>query len=415
MLIPLGLGRRLWGWDSPFEIDSTRRTAIIGATGSGKSTLLKSILAAYLRSGAGFTLQDPHGELADWTLGMIPRQRVKDVIVFAPTPNADRFVQMNPLHGRERHKRAKDAIEVVATTWANSWGPQSDFMARNIAEAILDVVPNPTLLHFDRAFMSREYVEKLSARAKSPYARAYFKKTLEEWDRRQAEAAGAPPTNKFNTFMQPVLRHVIGGVTGLDFADILDASKILICRLSVGELGDDIATILAHLVQSELLHAGLERQKTTRRPFHALVIDEFHKFTRGRNAEQFLNETRKYNIALTIADQGIEQRPEGSEHAVFTNVESLIIGRVSGTDAERLAKELPIPEAHTLQRLPAFQWYGRTLRQGLTTDPIPFQGTLPPQPTGKEAKRTSVLRWTHDNYAVPRERIESNINRFLAA
>jgi hypothetical protein len=413
MLIPLGTTRRLWGWGSPFEIDGTRRNAIIGATGSGKSTLLKSIIAAYVRSGAGFTLQDPHGELADWTLGMIPRERTQDVIVFAPTPTSERYVQINPLHGRERYKRTKDTLELVATTWANSWGPQSDFISRNIAEAILDVIPNPTLLHFDRAFMSRTYLERLSARAKSPYARAFFKKTLEEWDRRQAEAAAAPPTNKFNTFMQPVLRQVIGGVTGLDFAKVLDTSKILICRLSVGELGEDIATILAHLVQSELLHAGLERQGTRHRPFHALIVDEFHKFTRGRNAEQFLNETRKYNIALTIADQGIEQLPEGSEHAIFTNVESLIVGRVSGTDAERLGAELPIPEPRTLQRLPAFQWYGRTQKNGFTSDPIPFEGILPPKPTGKEARRQSVLRWTHDNYAVPRERIESNINRFL--
>jgi energy-coupling factor transporter ATP-binding protein EcfA2 len=415
MQIPLGTNLRLWGGGSPFEIDTTRRTAIFGATGSGKSTLLKHLIAGYLHSGHGFTLQDPHGELVDWTLSMIPKDRVKDVVVFNPRANSDRFVQINPLNGRDRYKRAKDTIEIIATTWANSWGPQSDFISRNIAEAILEVISNPTLLHFDRAFMSRDYLEKLSAKATSPYARNFFRKTLEEWDRRQNEAASAPPTNKFNTFMQPVLRHVVGGVTGLDFARLMDESKILLCRLSVGELGEDISTILAHLIQSELLHAGLERNRSKKRPFHGLIVDEFHKFTRGRNAEQFLNETRKYNIALTIADQGIEQLPEGSEHAVFTNVESLIVGRVSGSDAERLAKELPIDEPRTLQRLPAFQWYGRTQRDGMTTDPVPFIGLEPPRTTGKEATKKRVLNFTRANYAVPKEVIEDNINRFLAA
>jgi type IV secretory pathway TraG/TraD family ATPase VirD4 len=413
MLIPLGTTQRLWGWGSPFEIDGTKRTAIIGATGSGKSTLLKNIIAAHLRSGSGFTLQDPHGELADWTLSMIPRERTQDVIAFNPKPTATRFVQMNPLHGREKYKRSKDAQELVATTWNNSWGPQSDFLSRNIAEAILEVVPNPTLLHFDRAFMSREYLEHLSAKAKTPHVRSFFRKTLEQWDKRQAETAAAPPTNKYNTFMQPILRHVLGAVKGLDFQRLMDESKVLVCRFSVGELGEDIAAILAHLVQSELLHAGLERQATKRRPFHGLIIDEFHKFTRGRSAEQFLNETRKYNIALTIADQGIEQLPEGSSHAVFTNVESLIVGRVSGGDAERLAQELPIPEPRTLQRLPTFHWYGRTQKDGRTGDPILFEGVLPPRPTGKEARRNTVLRWTRNNYAVPVERIEENINRFM--
>lgn len=411
MLEPLGTTRRLWGWDTPFEIDLTKRTAIFGATGSGKSTILKRVIHGLIRGGKGFTLQDPHGELFDWTLSMIPKPLLEKVVVFAPTPGARAYVQINPLNGAEPYKRGKDTLELVATTWANSWGPQSDFMSRNILEAILEVVPHPTLLHFDRAFMSRDYLERLARKARNPHTRNYFKKTLQEWDKRQAEAAAAPPTNKFNTFMQPILRHTVGAVKGLDFARLMDDSKILLCRLAVGDLGEDIATILAHLIQQELLHAGLERQRTKHRPFHGLVIDEFHKFTRGRNAEQFLNETRKYNIALTIADQGIEQLPEGAAHALFTNVENLIVGRVSGRDAQQFAEELPIPEPNTLLRLPAFHWYGRTPGK----DPLLFEGLEPPKRSGKEADPAKITAYTLNNYAVPREIIESNINRFLAA
>jgi Helicase HerA, central domain len=408
-MVELGTIRQLYGWDTPFRIELTKRTAIFGATGSGKSTLLKRIIYGLIEQGAGFTLQDPHGELADWTLSMIPKRRLQDTILFAPKVSAHGFVQINPLAGTERYKRAKDTLELVATTWANAWGPQSDFISRNIAEAILEVVPNPTLLHFDRAFMSRDYLESLSAKAKQPHTRNFFKKMLEDWDKRQAEQASAPPTNKFNTFMQPVLRHVVGGVKGLDFARVMDESKILICRLAVGDLGEDIATILAHLIQQELLHAGLERQKAKERPFHALLIDEFHKFTRGRNAESFLNETRKYNIALTVADQGIDQLPEGADHALFTNVENLIVGRVSGKDAHRFAEELPLDEPNTLLRLKPYRWYGRIPGH----EPLLFDGMEPPKKTGEEARAGKIAEWTRANYEVPKDTIEENIYRFL--
>jgi energy-coupling factor transporter ATP-binding protein EcfA2 len=411
MLEPIGAIRRLYGWDTPFAIDLTKRTAIFGATGSGKSTLLKRVIYGFLRSGQGFTLQDPHGPLFDWTLSMIPKRLLERVIVFAPKPSADAYVQINPLNGAEAYKRGKDTLELIATTWANSWGPQSDFMSRNILEAILEVIPHPTLLHFDRAFMSRDYLARLAQKAKNLHTQNYFKKTLEEWDKRQAEAAAAPPTNKFNTFMQPVLRHTVGGVKGLDFGRLMNDSKILLCRLAVGDLGEDIATILAHLVQQELLHAGLERQKSKRRPFHGLVIDEFHKFTRGRSAEQFLNETRKYNISLTIADQGIDQLPEGAADAIFTNVENLLVSRVSGKDAQKFAEELPIPEPNTLLRLAKFRWYGRIAGN----DPVPFDALEEPERTGKEVDPEKVIAFTRSNYAVPKETIETNIYRFLAA
>jgi hypothetical protein len=409
MKVSLGTVRRYFGWDTPFEIDLTKRTAIFGATGAGKSTVLQQIIYGLIQSGQGFTLQDPHGSLFDWTLSILPRHLLEKVVVIAPTFDAPRYVQINPLNGRKPMKRAKDTIETVATTWNNSWGPQSDFIARNLAEAILEVVPHPTLLHFDRALMDREYLEHLSSKAQSPHTKAYFRKTLDEWDKRQAESAAAPPTNKFNTFMQPILRHMVGGVKGLDFGRLMDESKIVLCRLAVGDLGEDIATILAHLIQQELLHAGLEREATKRRPFHSLIIDEFHKFTRGRNAEQFLNETRKYNIALTIADQGIDQLPEGAADAIFTNVENLIVGRVSGKDAKSFAEDLPLDEPNTLLRLPHFHWYGRVAGK----DPLLFEGLKPPQSTGKEADPQKVIDFTMQNYAVPTDVIERNIQSFL--
>src|SRR4051794_27241273 len=108
MVEPLGTIRQLYGWDTPFGIDLTKRTAIFGATGSGKSTLLQRIIAGLITKGAGFTLQDPHGELADWTLSMIPKSRLQDTILLAPSFDARSFAQINPLRGTQPHKRAKD-------------------------------------------------------------------------------------------------------------------------------------------------------------------------------------------------------------------------------------------------------------------------------------------------------------------
>ncbi|KAA3662803.1 MAG: DUF87 domain-containing protein, partial [Calditrichaeota bacterium] len=64
--------------------DRRFHTYLIGKTGMGKSTLLENFLVSDIEKGYGCTLIDPHGDLAERLLDLIPPRRTNDVIYFNP-------------------------------------------------------------------------------------------------------------------------------------------------------------------------------------------------------------------------------------------------------------------------------------------------------------------------------------------
>lgn len=62
--------------------DRRRHVAILGKTGMGKSTLLQNLVVSDIHAGHGIGLIDPHGDLADTMLTLVPKHRTNDVVLF---------------------------------------------------------------------------------------------------------------------------------------------------------------------------------------------------------------------------------------------------------------------------------------------------------------------------------------------
>ena len=97
----------------------------------------------------------------------------------------------------------------------------------------------------------------------------------------------------------------------IDFDEIINDGKILICNFSKGLLGEDTSelfgiTVLAKLQLASLRRARLEQSK--RRPFY-LYVDEFQNFA-TTSFVQMLSEARKYKLFLTMAEQSTSQQSD---------------------------------------------------------------------------------------------------------
>ena len=57
---------------------------IIGATGTGKTTMIQSMAKEDIEKGKGLCVIDPHGDLIEKALEVIPESRIKDLIYFNP-------------------------------------------------------------------------------------------------------------------------------------------------------------------------------------------------------------------------------------------------------------------------------------------------------------------------------------------
>jgi len=61
-----------------------RHMYILGATGTGKTTLLLSMIKQDMENDKGLCVVDPHGDLIEDILHIIPKNRIKDVVYFNP-------------------------------------------------------------------------------------------------------------------------------------------------------------------------------------------------------------------------------------------------------------------------------------------------------------------------------------------
>jgi len=153
---------------------------------------------------------------------------------------------------------------------------------------------------------------------------------------------------------------------------VLDGSKILICNLSKGKIGEDACTLLGSMIVTSIQLAVLYRAK---QPEHArraffLYIDECQTFTTQSFADM-LAEARKYGLGVFMANQFLDQLHEKIRAAIFGNCGTIISFRVGANDAELLAKEFyPVFEAIDLVHLPRYSMYLKLMIDGASSQPF---------------------------------------------
>ncbi len=137
-------------------------------------------------------------------------------------------------------------------------------------------------------------------------------------------------------WFDPLLRAVIGQTrSSFDFREAMDERKLL-CDLAKGAIGADNAMLLGSLSVMQEKLAALSRSdiSESERVPHLLFAEEAQNFI--GDFESILAESRKFNLILAVATQGIESLSPETAAAIFTNAANLIGFRVSSMDAEHL-------------------------------------------------------------------------------
>jgi len=434
MIDPLPIGSKdgdfsgLWqNKETVFVIPPEARrkhVAIFGATGAGKSTLLRNMIAWDIAAGLGVTVVDPHGQLIDEILdNHIPRQRTNDVIHCNPKDQTRAFA-LNMLESTRPDQRGlvvANAISVFRTLWADSWGPRLEDILRNSLHALVEQPAPVSLLAVPKLLTDKPYRTTALSNVTNPAVLDFFRSTFERWQPGFREEAISPVLNKIRAFLtDPLLRAVIGQTrSSFEFRWMMDRSKILLCDLSKGAIGPDNAQLLGSLVVIKEKLAALSRHDVpeAKRVPHVLYVEEAQNFV--ADFESILQETRKYNLTLVLATQGIEQLSREAASAIFGNCATLISYRVGATDAARLTEEFAtIVPASSLQDLPDFKAYVRTLETrpsgaGLPSGPH-LIAAYPPFAKQKDAADADrVMRGSAQRYTKSRAQVEKKIHRFL--
>ena len=355
---------------------------VVGKTGVGKSTLLLNMIGQDIENNEGLAVLDPHGDLIEKALKVIPESRTKDLIYFNPQDigQALYFNPLEVLNSSERHLVASSLMSVFKKIWADSWGPRLEYILRNALSTLLEF-SNSTLMDLQRIFQDRDFRLKVIARLKNEQLKNFWLNEFEKYPPRFQQEAISPIQNKIGQFLNnPVIKTIVSQPkSSFNLREIMDSGKILLVNLSKGKIGEDSCSLLGAMLVTKIGLSALSRQdmpEEKRRDFYAYV-DEFQSFATSSFAD-ILSEARKYHLNLILANQYLNQIDEKVREAVFGNAGTIISFKVGLEDAKFLAEEFyPVFNQEDLINLPCYSIYLKLMIGGKTSTPFSAD-SLPP-------------------------------------
>jgi CxxC-x17-CxxC domain-containing protein len=401
--------------------DRRQHMYILGKSGTGKSVLLSNLIVQNIQNGEGVCVVDPHGELVEEILHLIPDNRVKDVIYFNPA-DTDFHIGFNVLQiddPKYKHLVASGLMGIFTKIWANAWSSRMEYILNNAILALLDT-PGTTLLGIPRLLVDKDYRQMIIANLKDPVVKAFWIHEYEQWRDQFRNEAIAPIQNKVGQFLSTsIIRNVLGQPKStIDIFKIMNEGKIFLVNVSKGRIGEDNSALLGGMIITKIQLAAMERVRIPeedRKDFY-LYVDEFQNFATDSFAN-ILSEARKYRLNLTVAHQYTAQleNKDGSKvrDAVFGNVGTMIIFRVGADDADFLEKEFE-PEfmAQDLVNLPNYNIYLKLMIDGITSRPFSAL-TLPPIKIDlAKGVKEKIIESSRTLFTRPREEVENEISKW---
>lgn len=398
--------------------DRLRHMYVIGQTGTGKTTILKSMIAQDIKNGDGCCFIDPHGSDIQDILSYVPKERIDDVIYFDPAYTA-RPMGLNMLEYDPKYPEQKTFVVNELMTIFNklftkeSMGPMFEQYFKNSAFLAMDDPDNhATLLDITRILGNKEYRDSLCAKCKNPIIKEFWM-NAEKTTGDQSIANFVPYiSSKFDNFisndiMRPV---VLQEKSSFNFREIMDNKKILLINLSKGRLGDINANLIGLLLVGKIQMAALSRVDMYGKPMNDfyLYIDEFQNVTTDSIAS-ILSEARKYHLSLTVAHQYISQLEDKIRDAVFGNVGSMAIYRISSEDANYVEPKFkPTFMATDIMKLDNFNSYVKMLVGGMPVKPFSMTSHWSLTPKGNveivdKIKELSYLKYGRDRAEIEEE------------
>ncbi len=404
--------------------DRRRHIYMLGQTGTGKTTLLKNLALQDMLNGNGFAFIDPHGDIADGILSMVPKERAEDVIYFNPS-DMNNPLGLNMFEFTDPQKKdflIQEAINMLYKLYdpnkQGMIGARFEHIFRNAALLVMSDPEGGTFIDIPKLFTDPKFVQE-----KLKYVTD--QSVIDFWTKEMPQGQKSNDfgdliswfSSKFGAFLSnDMMRNIIGQTkSAFNLREIMDNKKILIVNLSKGLTGELNSKLLGMIFVMKFQVAAMSRSDIAEekdRVDFCLYVDEFQNFSTDSFAE-VMSEARKFRFNLIVANQFTTQLTDEIRSAVFGNVGTIVAFRIGQDDTEPLKKYFqPTFDEDDLLKLATGDTIVRTLVNGVPTAPFSMttlmdQGHSNPQ-LGEALKQLSSAK-----YGRPRAIVEEEIKNRL--
>jgi len=396
--------------------DRGKHVYVIGKTGMGKSTMLENMAIQDIQNGEGIAFIDPHGATAEKLLDFIPHERIKDVVYFAPfdTDYPIGFNVMEDVGYDKRHLVVSGLMGALKRIWVDAWSARMEYILQNTLLALLEY-PDSTLLDVNRMLTNKTFRAAVVEKITDPIIKSFWTEEFAAFTDTYTREATPAIQNKVGQFTaNPLIRNIVGqSKSSFDLREMMDKKKIFIVNLSKGRMGETNAALLGSMLVVKIYLAAMSRAdepalRLAQLPRFYFYVDEFQSMMNEAFAD-ILSESRKYKLALTLANQYIEQMEEEVRDAVFGNVGTLICFRVGPFDADVLETIFePTFTPEDLVGLGIGQIYLTLMIDGVGSRPFSAE-TIPPIGLPPISYRDDVIHSSREQYGRPRAEMEALI------
>ena len=399
--------------------DRQRHMYVVGQTGTGKSTYLENIALQDMLSGNGFAFVDPHGDVVERLMAMVPKERTEDVIYFNPS-DMDYPMGLNLFEYNTPDQKDFLIQEVLNMLYKlydpqhqGIMGPRYEDMFRNAALAIMADPNGGTFVDIPQLFRDPAFLkEKLKYVTDKTVMDFWTKQFPASQRSNESGEVTAWFVSKFGAFLSnEMMRNIIGQTkSAFDLRDIMDNKKILLVNLSKGRTGDLNSKLLGMIFVMKFQAAAMSRSNIPEeeRIDFSLYVDEFQNFSTDSFAT-IMSEARKYHLNLIVANQFTTQLTEEIRDAVFGNIGTIVSFRIGQNDVESLGRYFqPIFDGDDLLRVPNHNTIVRTLIGGVPTQPFSM-ATLPPLGSPNPRLASALKQLSAAKHGQPKAVVEKAI------
>jgi hypothetical protein len=331
------------GCDRPVHIPPDVRrqhTHLLGRPGKGKSTLEERMVMEDIQHDHGVAVLDPHGDLVERLLTLIPESYLDKVIYFDPG-DPDWVPIWNPVQripGQDIGRMADNLVGVLKSFVTGS-GDRMEHILRHSIFALLHLSGSTLLDIADTLRIGS---------AESEVNRRLILEVVENEETRrfwQHDFSKYRP-DELGPSKHKLSKLLVSGAVSLmlsqphsqfHFRRVMDDGMIFLGNLS--KLGTEVREILGGFILAILHAMALSRcdvPPERRKTFH-VYLDEAHRFVTDA-LEDILTETRKYGVSLTLAHQYLRQFRQEQIDAL-ASVGTTVVFNVDSKDAGHLVKD----------------------------------------------------------------------------
>lgn len=396
--------------------DRRRHLYIVGKTGVGKSKLIELLIKSDLENGRGVVLLDPHGDLSQEVLALVPSSRKHEVVYFNPA-DAEYPVGFNPMEGVSTFEFKQNVvagfISIFKKLFGFNWNERLEHVLRYTTLALLDY-PASNILGITRMLSDNQFRQEVIQYISDPQVKKFWTTEFASWNEQFAQQAIAPIINNVGQFIaNPIIRHIVGqSKTGFSLGDILNGKKIFIANLSIGKLGEENSALLGSMLITKIWQTAMARASVNEedRKDVFMYVDEFQNFATSAFANIF-SEARKYRLNLTVSHQYMQQLPSEVRSTIFGNVGSIVSFRVGGEDAQILAKEFePVFATGDFLNLDSRNFYIKMSVDGITARP--FSGNTITLKTPPDNFRNEIIENSRKKYSKREKGVAEEIEKW---